>query len=97
MSAYSHSTDPLPETDEEGFLLDPSDWTPELAETIAHMEDLPLTDERWLVVRYVRDHFEQRQSVPTPLIGLAAADADRDGATDLLVLNSPGARTSSRR
>ena len=54
----------MPETDEEGFLLDPSDWTPELARVIAQMEDLPLTDERWLVVSYVRETFEQRQSVP---------------------------------
>ena len=54
----------LPPTDEEGFLLDPSDWNKSLAETLAKQERIEMTEEHWMVVDYVRDYFEQRESVP---------------------------------
>jgi len=64
MSAMPDIENHMPETDEEGFLLDPMQWSPALAEVIAASEGLPLDDKRWLVVRFVREHFESRQSVP---------------------------------
>jgi len=64
MSAIPDIENNMPETDEEGFLLDPTEWSPALAEVIAENEGLPLNDERWLVVHFVREQFESRQSVP---------------------------------
>lgn len=52
------------ETDEEGFLLNPHDWNESLAQHIAHGEKLDLTEPRWAVVRYVREHFDSRGQVP---------------------------------
>lgn len=52
------------ETDEEGFLLDPSEWDRTLAEHIARGEQLDMTAERWTVVDFVREHFDQRGTVP---------------------------------
>lgn len=52
------------ETDEEGFLLDPQEWSPEVAAAIAAQLDVPLSDEVWEVVEMVRDHYERNQSVP---------------------------------
>lgn len=52
------------ETDEEGFLLDPHDWDEKLAEAIARDINLELTEPRWAVVRYVREHFETHGQVP---------------------------------
>lgn len=52
------------ETDEEGFLLDPGEWDRALAERIAKDEELDMTPERWSVVDFVREHFEQRGTVP---------------------------------
>lgn len=52
------------ETDEEGFLLDPGEWDRALAERIAQGEGLGMTPERWSVVDFVREHFEQRGTVP---------------------------------
>jgi|SRR6056297_1331774 len=52
------------ERDEEGFLMDPELWTPELAQALAAEEDLELDAERWDVVRYVRDYWERQASVP---------------------------------
>lgn len=52
------------ETDEEGFLLDPSEWNLAVAQTIAQQEQLELTEPRWEIVQFVRDYFEQHHSVP---------------------------------
>ena len=52
------------ERDEEGFLLDPRDWHPELMEPLAAETALPLTEERREIIRYIRDYFETHQSVP---------------------------------
>ena len=52
------------ETDEEGFLLDPSEWDHDLARHIASGEQLDMTPERWAVVDFVRTHFDERGTVP---------------------------------
>ena len=52
------------ETDQLGYLLDPMDWTPEIAETIAALENIALGEEHWIVIRLVREHFEQRHTLP---------------------------------
>lgn len=52
------------ETDEEGFLLDPSEWDRDLAQHIAAGERLDMTPERWAVVDFVRTHFDERGTVP---------------------------------
>ena len=52
------------ETDEEGFLLDPFVWDREVALQIAHSEQLEMTDDRWIVVQFVREHFDERGTVP---------------------------------
>jgi len=67
------------ETDEEGFLLDPHEWTPELAPVIAKAEKLELTPERWAVVEFVREYFEERHTVPEART-LLKAMAERLGA-----------------
>ena len=59
-------------TDNEGFLLDPSDWSEALAEEIASREEVPLSADRWTVVRFVREYFEFRQSVPEARYALKA-------------------------
>lgn len=51
-------------TDEEGFLLDPSEWNEDVAAAIAQQENLPLDEQRWGIVCYIRDYFERNQSVP---------------------------------
>jgi len=70
-------------TDEEGFLLDPSEWNEEVARHIAAGERLELTDQRWEIVRYVRDYFESRGAVPEArtLLRELATRHGRDTAT----------------
>ncbi len=50
--------------DDEGFLLDPSDWNEPLAEHIAESIELPLNEARWEIVHYVRDYYDTNQRIP---------------------------------
>ena len=70
-------------TDNEGYLLDPSEWSEELAQEIARREGLAMNSERWAVVRFVREHFESRQAVPEARFALKAMQEQlgRDKAT----------------
>jgi TusE/DsrC/DsvC family sulfur relay protein len=52
------------ELDNEGYLLNTDDWSPELAELLAREEDIELTDERLEIVHFVREHFEERECIP---------------------------------
>lgn len=52
------------ERDADGYLLEPQDWTPLLAQQLAEEDGLALDDERWYVVTYIRDYFECNRSAP---------------------------------
>ena len=52
------------ELDDEGYLLNPDDWSPQLAELLAREEDMELTEERLEIVHFVREHFEERECIP---------------------------------
>ena len=54
----------MPETDVEGFLVDPTEWTEEVAEHIAHQENVTLTDAHWEVINFMREHFEEHHVPP---------------------------------
>lgn len=51
-------------TDNEGYLLDPADWSEAVAQELARRENLALSEERRAVVRFVREWFRIRQAVP---------------------------------
>jgi len=40
---------------EEGYLLEPADWTEEIAHEIAEEEGLKLTERHWEIIRYLHD------------------------------------------
>ena len=50
--------------DEEGYLVDPMEWSEQVAESIARGENLALTDEHWAVIRFIREYYETRQIAP---------------------------------
>ncbi len=51
-------------TDDDGFLLDPEDWTEEVAEYIAEKENVELTDERWNLIHLIREYYSYHGAVP---------------------------------
>lgn len=50
--------------DEEGYLLDPADWTESLAEDIARRERIALTEAHWTVIRFMRRYYEEQHIAP---------------------------------
>ncbi|HEY5683404.1 MAG TPA: TusE/DsrC/DsvC family sulfur relay protein [Sulfuricaulis sp.] len=45
------------ETDANGFLTNPEDWSKELAEHIATLEGISLTPKHWNIIEYLRDAY----------------------------------------
>lgn len=57
--------EPLPiARDEEGYLIEPEDWSADLAAQLAHEEALELGDEHWMLLRFMRDYYEDHQVAP---------------------------------
>ena len=53
------------QTDEEGFLLDGSQWTPEVAEHLARVVGIdPLTDRHWKVIALCREDAARQRRQP---------------------------------
>jgi len=55
-----------PTVDAEGFLLDPADWSEELAVATARENGIPeLTDRHWQVVRFMRETYLETGAAPS--------------------------------
>ena len=54
----------MPMLDEEGYLVEPGDWTEGVAEELAHRLGIELGDDHWNVIRFMRGMFEEHQVAP---------------------------------
>jgi TusE/DsrC/DsvC family sulfur relay protein len=52
------------ESDEEGYLVDISTWSSELAVLIADDENVEMNDDAWEVVNFLRAYYEEYQIAP---------------------------------
>ncbi|WEF26648.1 sulfurtransferase TusE [Klebsiella aerogenes] len=52
------------ETDSEGYLKEPPQWSEAMAEVIAAQEGISLSVEHWEVVRFVRDFYLEFNTSP---------------------------------
>ncbi len=53
------------ELDEEGFVIDPEDWSEDFASAIAAAEGITdITEDHWKVIYYLRDYFNEYQIAP---------------------------------
>jgi tRNA 2-thiouridine synthesizing protein E len=51
---------------EEGFMTDATEWTPEIAKVLAKQEGIEeLTDAHWDVINFCRDHATESGASPT--------------------------------
>jgi len=50
--------------DEEGYLINPDDWTPEIAQALACEEELVLSDEHWAAITFMRDYYAEHSITP---------------------------------
>ena len=51
----------LPQLDAEGYLTDPAQWSPAVAEELARREGIALGEEHWVVIRFMRRFHEEHQ------------------------------------
>ena len=52
------------ETDEEGYLVNLSDWNEEVAKYLAAEEKIELTDAHWEVINFLREYYNDYQIAP---------------------------------
>ncbi len=52
------------DTDEEGYLLDLTQWTEEVAVEVAKREGVPLNEQHWEVISFLRGYYEEFQIAP---------------------------------
>jgi dissimilatory sulfite reductase related protein len=52
------------ETDEEGYLANLSEWEPEVADKMANEDGLPLSENHWEVINFLREYYQEYQIAP---------------------------------
>jgi tRNA 2-thiouridine synthesizing protein E len=52
------------EVDEEGYLVDRSEWTPEIGAHMAELDSCELTDNHMEVINFLREYYEEYQIAP---------------------------------
>src|SRR5512147_1102042 len=76
--------------DFEGYLVDPAQWSEQIAEELARQEGIVLSDEHWVVIRFVRDYYERHQIAPDARHAMkhlaGHKGAGKAGRNDLFVL-----------
>ena len=53
------------ETDEEGYLVNLADWNTEVANHIAQLENIKITDQHWEVINFLREYYEEYRIAPS--------------------------------
>jgi len=64
MTAKLEAKRELIETDDEGYLIDPGSWNEDIARLLAEKEGLVLNEEHWMIIHYMRNHYEEQQTAP---------------------------------
>ena len=52
------------ETDEEGYILNLSDWDEDIAGELAKEEGIEMSDNHWEVVNFLREYYDEYQIAP---------------------------------
>ncbi len=54
------------EVTDEGFLVNPDDWSEDMAPALAESEGIyELTDQHWKVINFMRNDFKENGQIPT--------------------------------
>lgn len=54
----------LPKLDEAGYLLEPEEWSEALAEYLAQLENITLTEAHWEAIRFMRAYYAEHHAAP---------------------------------
>ena len=53
-------------TDDEGYLIEPDDWSEEISEHLAQREGIKLNEEYWKIIMCMRDYYDDKKVAPGP-------------------------------
>jgi len=70
-----------PNIDAEGYLIEPQDWNEGVAEEFAQQENIHLTAEHWLVLKFMRDYYEEHQVAPDARFVIKHLNEQIDGVS----------------
>lgn len=75
--------------DEEGFLRDLSDWTPEVAEAIAASEGIELDEAHWEIIALLREFYRRFEASPAnrALVKFAALELGPDKGRSVYLMS----------
>lgn len=75
--------------DPEGFLRELQDWTPEVAEQIAALENIRLTPAHWEILELLRAYYQRFDSSPAmrPLVKWVAQQLGPDKGKSVYLLS----------
>lgn len=79
--------------DKEGYLLNLNDWDEEIANHLATLEDITLTDNHWEIIYLLRDFYQEFQVSPAmrPLVKAVSKKLGADkGKSIYLMTLFPG-------
>jgi TusE/DsrC/DsvC family sulfur relay protein len=83
-----------PETDAEGYLIDPAQWTDDWAKDKARELGIDLTDDHWAAIRFMRAFQEEHQVSPDARFVMRhlteTRGADRNRLFELFPYGYPG-------
>ncbi|MGD8587199.1 MAG: TusE/DsrC/DsvC family sulfur relay protein [Chromatiales bacterium] len=51
-------------TDSEGYLLDPADWSPAVAETLAARDGVKLVEDHWTLIDFLHRFYQEFEIAP---------------------------------
>jgi tRNA 2-thiouridine synthesizing protein E len=54
----------LPERDGDGYLVDPDNWTPEIARAMAEADEVEIDDVKWEQIQKAREYYDENGVVP---------------------------------
>lgn len=54
----------VPQRDGDGYLVDPNEWTPEVARAMAEADGYELSEEKWQHILKAREYYEEWSAVP---------------------------------
>lgn len=61
-------------TTDAGFLQEPADWSPEVAEVLARREGIILTEAHWEIIHFIRDYHARYQHLPNARLFVKAVE-----------------------
>ncbi len=67
-----------PETDSEGYLIEPSDWSEAFAREVAGSEGLTLGEDHWRVIHFMRQWVEENGVAPDARHVMKLIGGERD-------------------